>query len=43
MKSKQGFHKEIEAIDVDITRATEYGEQQCEIDTRIIGISTSIP
>ena len=43
MRSKQGFHKEVEAIDVEITRATKYGEQQCENDTIIIEISTSIP
>ena len=31
MKSKGRNHKEAEAIDEDITRATQYGEQQCEI------------
>ena len=30
MKSKRSHHKTAEAIDVDITRATQYGEQQCE-------------
>ena len=31
MKSKRSHHKVAEAIDEDITRATQYGEQQCEI------------
>ena len=32
MKSKRKRdHKEAEAIDEDITRATQYGEQQCKI------------
>ena len=31
MKSKRSHHKEVEAIDADITEATQYGEQQCEI------------
>ena len=30
MKSKKRNHKEAEVIDEDITRATQYGEQQCE-------------
>ena len=30
MKSKQGFHKEAEAINEDITQATQYGKQQYE-------------
>ena len=30
MKSKKRNHKEAEAIDKDITKATEYGEKQCE-------------
>ena len=31
MKSKRSHHKEAEAIDAEITEATQYGEQQCEI------------
>ena len=31
MKSKRKRHKEEEAIDEYITRATQYGKQQCEI------------
>ena len=31
MKSKQSTHTAAEAIDEDITRATQYSEQQCEI------------
>ena len=31
MKSKRKSHKEAEAINEDITRATQYGKQQCEI------------
>ena len=30
MKSKRGNHKEAEPIDEDTTKATQYGEQQCE-------------
>ena len=31
MKSRRTNHKEAEAIDKDITRATQYGKQQCEL------------
>ena len=42
MKSKKKRnHKEAEAIDKDITEATQYGEQQCEKGIWIFGTSKS--